>query len=151
MKARHLKTMGEHLDRVMTCDLRARPFLLPIYNAALAHQGGPLSLAAAEGLLNAIEGESHPVVIFVTGFASVTLGGGEQDGPVGAACLARTLAALGVMPVFVTDEHQIELVTQAVRGVGLNVIDPDRALGAVRTRNSVSTVIGWPDDKEAAE
>jgi hypothetical protein len=138
--------MGEHMDRIMTCDLRARPFLLPIYDTARRRQNLPLSLAAAQLIGEAIRGKRHPVVVLVTGFASVALGVGEQDGPVGAVYLARTMAALGAVPVFVTDDHQLDLLRQTVRGGGLNVIDLARARGAISVRPSVAAIIGWPAD-----
>jgi len=134
----------------MTCDLRARPYILPMHRAAVDHHGGPLSLAAGHLLSTAIRGKKNAVVVIVTGFASVSLGVGEQDGPVGAAYLGRTLAALGALPVFVTDEHQFDLVQQSIRGGGLNVIPLDMARKAIALRPSVSTLIGWPADPDDA-
>jgi hypothetical protein len=146
-----LATTCEYIDRIMTCDLRARPYVLPIYQAAVAHYKQPLSLAAATLLSCAIRGKEHPVVIIITGFASVMVGVGEQDGPVGAAYLARTLAALGVLPVIVTDDHQVDLVRQTFRGGGMNVIDISVARKAVTVRQSVSAIIGWPADAAQAK
>jgi len=148
--ADRLIAIGEQLDRIMTCDLRARPYILPMYKAALDHRGRPLSLAAGQLLSHAIRSKKKPVVVIVTGFASVSLGVGEQDGPVGAVYLGRTLAALGALPVFVTDEHQFDLMRQAIRGGGLNVISLDMARKAIELRPSVSTLVGWPADPDVA-
>jgi hypothetical protein len=146
-----LAAIGEHIDRIMTCDLRGRPFLLPIYDAARERQRQPLSLAAATLLRDALADKTNPVVVIVTGFASVALGVGEQDGPVGAVFLGRTLAALGALPLFVTDEHQVDLMRQTLRGGGMNAIDLDRARAAVAVRPSVSSIVGWPADLALAK
>lgn len=151
ISAARIAAIAGQMDRLMTCDLRAQPYLLPIFDAAVALQDRPLSLAAAELLGNAIRNKSHPVVVIVTGFASVALGVGEQDGPVGAAYLARTLASLGVLPVFVTDDHQVDLLRQTVRGIGLNAIDLAQARSAVTVRMCVSSIIGLPADRDAAK
>ncbi|MBM3346604.1 MAG: DUF4392 domain-containing protein, partial [Betaproteobacteria bacterium] len=145
-----LLPLAEHLDRVMSCDLRARPYLLPLHAAAVAVHGEPLTLAAGRELARAIDDKHLPIVLIVTGFASVVLGVGEQDGPPGAVYLGRALAALGALPLFVTDKHQVDLMRQASRGGGLNVIELERARAAVAVKQSVSAIVDWPADRDAA-
>jgi hypothetical protein len=48
-------SIEEHIDRVVTCDLRGRPYFLPLYEAARAAQGSFLCGLAARRLTAALE------------------------------------------------------------------------------------------------
>ena len=145
-------TAAEQIDRLISCDLQARPFFPELYAAAREAQDGPLCLLAANRLRDALEEPEAPPVVFLTGFFSPILGVGEQDGPVGTTYLARALEqAFGAAPIVVTDGNQIGLVTQTLRGGGFNVIPPDRALAAARNgKGKAAGVIAFPHDPEAA-
>jgi hypothetical protein len=129
----HPESLDEHIDRLVTCDLRGRPYFLPLYQAARSAQGAPLCGLAARRLAASLQPARGEPVLFVTGFLSPILGVGEQDGPVGVAYLGRVLEQLfGVVPVVVTDAVQIPLVSQTLRGGGFNVIPVERAREAGR-------------------
>lgn len=144
--------VGEYVDRLVNIDPRARKETLELYQAARDKQGKPLCLLAAESLIKVIRPNRHDIVMFVTGFVSPTLLVGEQDGPVGSACLARALEeGFGVRPVVVTDEELLGEVRQTCRGAGFNVYDLERALTAGVKRGKSLAVIDFPKDKEQAK
>jgi len=144
--------VAEQIDRVVTCDLRGRPYFPALYDAARAAQGGPLCALAARRLADAHVSRRGTPVLFVTGFLSPLLGTGEQDGPVGVAVLGRVLeVAFGSVPVVVTDEVQLPLLTQTLRGGGFNVVPLARALEAGRRgKGKVASVLAFPADPGAA-
>lgn len=155
MDSEHLRVLGEHVDRLITTDAHCRPIILPLYDAARQAQANePLAWRAAQRLLHVIKPERKDVVLIISGFLSPTLLRGEQDGPVGAAWLARGLAqGFEVKPVLITDPQQIPEVSATSRGAGLNVyhnLDEGLRMGDIRGK-SVS-VISFPiDDQEAKE
>lgn len=128
--------MADYVDRLVTVEMRNRGMpggkIAPLYDAARAEGGGqPLAFAAAAGLVaNARRGSN---VLIVTGAGSGPLiPNGENDGPVGAAVLARAVhRGLGCIPVLVCEEHHagpIVASCQAI-GVGMRALDQATALG----------------------
>lgn len=103
-------------------------------------------MLAAERIVRKV----HPkdCVVLATGFACPPwFNIGEQDGPVGAATLARALMlGLGARPVFVTDDFNVGLVTAAAHGAGLRTDNSERAASLPR----VSSVLNFPLNKEEA-
>jgi hypothetical protein len=93
------------------------------------------------------------VVLIASGFLSPTLLRGEQDGPVGAAWLARGLAqGFAVKPVIVTDAPQLAQVSATCRAAGLNVYnDLEAGLHAGEVRGKSVSVIDLPVDEQAAK
>lgn len=144
--------VGEYIDRLVNINVDAKDrWKLKLYEAAREKQlGRPLCLLAAEELSKEIK--PSDVVIFGTGFLSVTLLGGEQDGPVGSACLARALEqGLGAVPVIVTDEEQTTPITKTFRGAGFNVYSLSQALEYARKRpGKCASVISFPKEPDAA-
>lgn len=148
-----LSAFADNVDRLISVDLHCRPELLTLQEAARERQGGnALCMSAARILGNAIDPDRRDVVIFITGFMSETLIRGEQDGPVGTACLARGLSeGLRVRPVIVTDTPQVEMVQQTCKGAGFNVFD-QLEVGLERgvARGKSLSVIDFAYDHEQA-
>ena len=146
---------GEAIDRLITVDVGGRGAIPILYGAARARQKRPLTLAAAEALIEATR--PGDAVIIATGASSQRLGIdpgiGEMDGPPGAVALARSLGrGLRAVPVFVTEEAQVGPLTEAALGAGLTATTlegaGEQALGA--SYNSAVVVEGFPNQDEAA-
>src|ERR1700748_2642864 len=90
-KPERLRMFGEFVDRLVTIDIQTRSQHLGLYDAARALAGSPLCLGAAETMLRSLKPGRLNTAIFTTGFLSPAYLCGEQDGPVGVACLARAL------------------------------------------------------------
>src|SRR5439155_294532 len=87
-KSRQLRSLGESLDRLITIDLTGRSVIHALHRAARERQGDePLSSRAARSLVERVG--PRDVVLISTGMPVGTLPSAEQDGPVGAATLAR--------------------------------------------------------------
>lgn len=135
--------MADYVDRLITVEMRNRGMpagkIGPLYEAARAEAGGqPLAFKAAAGLVERTRRRDK--VIIVTGAGSGPLiPYGENDGPVGAAVLARAVHwGLGCTPVLVCEEHHAAPIVAACEaaGVGLRSLDhatSSRAGGAMVT------------------
>lgn len=152
---------AEAIDRLLTVDLGIRGVVDLLYPAAREKQGGhPLCMLAADKLAGTVQ--PGDVVIIATGLPirgwySAALA--ENDGPAGAATLARALyIALGSIPVLLTEEPMIPLLQAACRAAGLVVTNlaewqsgtssPD----AVPGRHLPLAIIeGFPTDLEKAK
>src|SRR5690606_25248351 len=80
-----------------------------------------LSLGAAAALINAVR--PGDTVLMVTGAGPPPyLPQGENDGPVGAAVLARAIAlGLGATPVFISEPHHVGPVTACSETAGIPI------------------------------
>lgn len=148
------RVLGEHVDRLITTDARCRELVLPLYDAARhAHGNEPLAWNAANRLQSVIHVGRKDIVLLVSGFLSPTLLRGEQDGPVGAALLARGLAqGFEVKPVLITDVQQIPEVNATSRAAGLNVYnDLNEGLHMGDIRGKSISVIPFPVDEQEAK
>src|SRR5262249_34452758 len=87
--------MADYIDRLVPVEMGTRGMrsgkTAPLSDAARAGGGGgPLAFRAARGLIDSVR--RHDRVLIVTGAGSGPLiPNGENDGPVGAAVLARAL------------------------------------------------------------
>jgi len=104
-------------------------------------------LAAAEGLTGAVSAGDN-ILIATGGGGSPWLPKGENDGPIGAAALARALA-LGVeaRPIYLCEEHQVEPIVASSHAAGLMVMDYETA----QRRTQVAVVEVVPSDRVEAE
>lgn len=145
-KIKQLRSLGESLDRLITIDLTGRSVIHPLYRAAREHQDDePLSTLAARALVERVG--PRDIVLISTCMPVGTLPSAEQDGPVGAATLARSLViGLSATPVVVTEERNVPLMTQAVRSAGLYVLPIDVA----RTQPTAAAVLSFPLEQSAA-
>ena len=101
--------IAESIDRLITVDMcpphLPRGSLVPLYDAAVAQVGKPLSLAAAEELRNVCEEDRW--VIISTGFVlKPYMPFGESDGPIGAVALARSINRAFKSKILVVTESE---------------------------------------------
>jgi hypothetical protein len=120
-------TIENQMDRLVNLDLAARG-VDHLYFAARERAGKPLVLAAAERLSKAPPGS---VVIITTGSASrawVTPAIAENDGPAGAAVVARALSlAFNVIPVCLVEQRLVAALGEIFKAAGLNVVTLEEA------------------------
>lgn len=119
--ATHLK-IGEAVDRLVTVDLSARGFITVLYEEArkIAAEG-PLCLTAARQIVDRT-GPGQPVVIAtglpIRGWFSAVMA--ENDGPMGAATLARACyIGIRALPVVLCETEQTPVLRACLRAVGL--------------------------------
>src|ERR1700736_279775 len=124
--------MADYIARLITVEMRNRGMpagkIIPLYEAARAEAGDqPLAYLAASGLL--ARTRRHDTVIIVTGAGSGPLiPKGENDGPVGAAVLARALYwGVGCTPVLVCEQHHAEPVVASCEAAGVELRTVDLA------------------------
>jgi hypothetical protein len=117
---------GEAIDRVCTIEARNRgmphDFILRLYDAARKRTGGrPISTLAAEQLIDRV-GKGDVVLVLTGAGLKPILPEGENDGPPGAAALARALyRGLGAVPVYVLERHHARPVIASSHSIGLMV------------------------------
>ena len=123
---------GEYVDRLITVEIRnrgmPRGITRQMYDAARAEGGGrPLTLRAAEGLVEHVHRGDN--VFIVTGAGTPPLmPKGENDGPVGAAVLARALYwGIGATPVYLLEQHHVDPVVASSEVAGVTVVDYETA------------------------
>ncbi|MCS7139953.1 MAG: DUF4392 domain-containing protein [Candidatus Nezhaarchaeota archaeon] len=109
-----LRDLCDEIDGLMTLDVGFRGVARGLYPAARLHANKPLSLAAAEMLMNASR------VLLVTGFKVLPRIVQETDGPPGALILAKTLVDLGVEVSIAIEEDSTRILK-----AGLEVLDID--------------------------
>lgn len=118
-------TIAENIDRLCTIEIRPargnlpRGVINPLYAAARS-DGAPLTLRAAEGLVERV-GPGDTVVILTGAGGPPVLPCGEVDGVPGTAALARALVmGLGADVVVLTEERVAEPMRAAIWGASLN-------------------------------
>lgn len=137
--------IAENLDRLITIDITGRGVVDPLYRAARAAQGEPLTWLAAKALYERVA--PNDTVVIATGMPVGPLQTGEQDGPVGAATLARSLVlGLKARPLILTEPTNVEIITAAVRSAGLFVYPWEQAL----QHPTAACVMAFPVGPDAA-
>jgi len=147
-----LEIMGEEIDRVITLGMRPRynwGATPKLWRAAFEKFGRPLSLLAAEKLLEAVG--PGDTVIFSTGWPIPPLfPEGEICGLAGVASLARALTwACGSRALAVTEEANVGAIKAVAQGAMLRVWDYD-LWKKLPTHNSFA-VRSFPIDDEEAK
>jgi hypothetical protein len=110
------------VDRLVSVDLAARGFIKILYEEARKHAGDqPLCLAAARQIVSRSKA-GQPIVIAtglpIRGWFSAEMA--ENDGPIGAATLARACyVGLKALPVMLCEEAQAHVMKGCLRAVGL--------------------------------
>jgi D-glutamate cyclase len=124
--------MADSIDRLVTVEMRNRGMpngkIGPLYEAARSEAGGhPLAYLAAAGLMEKVAPGS--AVLIVTGAGSGALiPKGENDGPVGAAVLARAMSlGLGATPIMVCEQHHVDPIAASCEAAGVSVRQLDVA------------------------
>lgn len=127
MDESRIVAMDDRLDRLVNLDVGERG-IEPLYDAARAQQGSPLVGAAADALLAVPEGGT---VILTTGSVSrawISAAIGENDGPAGAAALARAIVlARRATVVLVAEEALLAPLGRVCQAAGLAIVDIDQA------------------------
>lgn len=124
--------MADYVDRLVTVEMRNRGMpggkIIPLYEAARAEGGGePLTFRAAASLLSRTR--RHDNVLIITGAGSGPLiPNGENDGPVGAAVLARALhRGAGCTPLLVCEPHHAAPIVASCEAIGVGMRSVDQA------------------------
>ena len=143
--------IDERLDRLVTLDLGGRG-VEHLYAAARARQGGPLIGAAADALVAVPEGST---VLITTGSVSrawISTVVGENDGPAGAAVIARALAiGFRALPVVVAEETLLDGLSAILTSAGLSVLPYEQArIAAGDGSLAVATVLPFPTTDDEA-
>ena len=119
-------TFGQSVDRLVTVEMRPTglPYgkIEPLLVAARAESGYPSqTLMAAEVLRRSVT--PGDAVVIVTGAGTPPfIPKGENDGPVGAAALARTLLlGLNAVPVYLCEEHHVDPIVASSEAAGVPV------------------------------
>jgi hypothetical protein len=117
---------GEAIDKVCTIEAKNRGMplniLAPLYAAARKLVGGrPIAMVAAERLVKDV-GKGDVVLVLTGAGLAPILPEGENDGPPGAAAVARALyRGLGAVPVYVLEKHHAGPVVASSHSLGLMV------------------------------
>src|SRR5262245_53028802 len=142
--------VGEGIDKLCSIEITGRGVIGALYAAARARQGRPLTLLAAERLLERV-GQGD-VVLIATGLPTFPWFLGEQDGPVGAATLARALRLrLAARPMIVTEARHVEMCRAPLRGAGLYPRGIEEALRLPTTAAVVPFTTRWEEAEQEAE
>ena len=139
-----LESVGENIDKLISI-APVRGLIHTICRAAKEEQGAPPALLAAKELASVIG--KGDVVIIATGFPVLPHNRGEQDGPVGAATLARALVVgLGARPIIVTETINVQLVEASLAAATLYARSLDDALRLP----ACAAVVDFPKEVERA-
>lgn len=156
-----IRNIGEAVDRLITVDLPSRGLITTLYEAARKSiDGQPLALTAAQRML-AAAAVGKPVIIAtglpIRGWFSQAIA--ENDGPVGAATLARAVfLASGSLPILICEEEQVSVLKACVRAAGLTPTTLEAVNAAAKSPHAVpgrkvpvAVVQGFPADRAKAE
>ncbi|MDR1629262.1 MAG: DUF4392 domain-containing protein [Oscillospiraceae bacterium] len=114
--------IGQNLDDLMNLDPRGYGVCRILYPAARAYTGKPLSLNAAEQLVQTVK--KNDVVYILTGFILLPHKHAEMDGIVSSVLLCRALVkAFEAKPVIICPEDCIEAVKKLSLVAGLHLYD----------------------------
>jgi hypothetical protein len=132
---------GEGIDRIVTLDVRARGVIYNLYAAARRLVVGPLSMSAAQRIVEATR--KAGTVVITTGFIVLPQKVQETDGPIGAAALARALnVAFNVNPILITEEQTGKILASTLRALQMDVRTSEKEFRAGK-KNSV-LVLSFP-------
>jgi|SRR5579872_3403581 len=145
--------MDDRLDRLVNIDFGGRG-IDGLYRAARERIGAPLALAAAERLANAPDGST---VLITTGSVSrawISPTIGENDGPAGAAVIARALV-LGkrMIPVILAEESLLAAMSGIFQVAGMSIVSLEEARRTSMPggRLAVAVMRSYPIDDAAGQ
>ncbi|MGH2509867.1 MAG: glutamate cyclase domain-containing protein, partial [Ktedonobacteraceae bacterium] len=145
--------MEDSIDRLVNIDLAQRGIAY-LYAAARAKIGIPLALAAAKKLADI---RPNSVVLFTTGSASrawISPTIAENDGPAGAAVVARVLSlAFNAIPVVLCEQALHAPIGAIFQAAGMSVLTLEEARRTYLPggRLSVAVLQDYPIEDEAAQ
>ena len=143
--------IDERLDRLVTLDLGGRG-VEHLYQAARHRIDQPLVGAAADALASVPNGST---VLMTTGSVSrawISPEVGENDGPAGAAVVARALSiSASALPVLVAEETLLPGIASMLTSAGLTVLPLEQArIAAADSSLAVASVVPFPVTDEEA-
>jgi D-glutamate cyclase len=151
------RSMTEYIDRLITVEMRntAMPHgkIGPLYEAVRREGGNePITLRAASALVQHV-GPNDVVLINTGAGTGELIPNGENDGPVGAAVLARAIhRGLGATPIFVCEEHHVGPIVASSEAAGVGIRNREVALrthvgGAiVTTPDNNDSMAAWSEE-----
>lgn len=147
-----ISRLDERLDQLVNLDMGERG-IEPLFHAALEMQGGSLAGAAADALL-AVPDNGR--VLLTTGSVSrawITSNLGENDGPSGAAAIARALVkARNALCIVMCEESLIPAIRNTIQSAGLFPLTLEQAIIAQADGSLASFVIlPYPTDDESGQ
>ncbi len=114
--------IGRAVDRLISVDMSARGFIGVLYEESLRLNGGrPLCLTAAHEILSRTREGQHVVIatgLPIRGWFGAEMA--ENDGPIGAATLARAVyLATRAVPILLCEKEQVHVLRACLRATGL--------------------------------
>jgi hypothetical protein len=156
MNSETLLGLGEAIDRITTADISARGVVGPLYAAARRRAGSPMALQAAQLLVDRVKTGSF--VIIATGWTNrpqISPLVAENDGPVGAATLARALSVgLKVAPLILIEEQLVGPMKAVANAAGLCVLPRKEVENSHKHAPfpvACAAIESFPVDHESAE
>ncbi len=148
--------ISESIDQLISIDIPCRGVIRTLYRAAREKSNVPLTLDAAQALARSIKA-GDPVFI-ATGWPDrpwISTQIGENDGPVGAAVLARAVhQAFGAVPIILIEQELVTAMESVIQAAGFKVLKPEEAIKAVGSKAPIhaASVLSFPTGlHEAAE
>ena len=148
--------ISEGIDQLITIDVPLRGVIGKLYRAAREKTNVPLTLGAAHALAAAVKA-GDPVLI-ATGWPDrplISTQIGENDGPVGAAVLARAIhQACGAVPIILIEQELLTAMQTVIQAAMLKVVKPEEAIKSVGLKAPIhaASVLSFPTKiDEAAE
>lgn len=149
-RAGSVPSIIEYIDRLITVEMRnpglPHGMIAPLYDAARAEGGGePLTYRAARGLLDNV-GAGDFVLINTGAGTGELIPNGENDGPIGAAVLARAIErGLRATPIFVCETHHEGPIVASSEAAGVGV----RSLDVATKYHVGGAVVATPEEDSA--
>lgn len=151
-----LLQLGETIERITTSDIGARGVVDLLYAAARRKAGGPMALQAARLLTDRVK--TGDFVVIATGWPNrpqISPLVAENDGPAGAATLARALGVgLKAVPLILVEEQLVGQMKAVATAAGLCVLGREEAENSYkRTPFPVACVVveSFPVEPKSAE
>jgi hypothetical protein len=150
---------AEQIDQLVTLMLHlgwahGKGLITRFYEAARQKHDKPLSLLAAQGLMDRVERADTVVITTGVRLSPTYLMLGETDGAPGAAVIARALnLAIKALPVIAVEEAQVSAASAVLRAAGFTVTTLEKAKRFAEEgdlRNMVAGVTSFPAEENAA-
>lgn len=114
--------IGLAVDRLVSVDMSARGFITVLYEESLKlNEGQPLCLTAAQEILTRTKPGQHVVIatgLPIRGWFGAEMS--ENDGPIGAATLARAVfLSSRAVPIILCEKEQTNVLRACLRAVGM--------------------------------
>jgi len=136
--------VARNIERLCTVEMRTkgmpRGFIHKLNMAVEERFGAPTTLLAAEKIIERVA-ENENVLISAGAGILPHVPKGETDGPLGAAALAKALnKGLGLKPILLTEERNIEPIKASCESLGLKISDYE----SFRKKNRIGFIRSYP-------